>query len=545
MPVDYRNYKTPFYEVEIGDSTGQRLVKIPHHILRLFQKVEITEPLGRGDSSEFTTITMTILEGSREPASPDASLGTDGLYKVPSEGDKTDMDISGSLTNRTGIITDLRFSGNGGITFLTGEEKSTGKVDNKIQPNVDGKKTTRKFKKEASAPTFLFQERNQVRITWGYKEDPASIRSIRARIIMVKVEFPESEQTKTTITCQDTGAFLDQVATSKGIPFGKRITTPKGNSIITFEDLPTDQLLRDISSKAGMAVIISKNLPAEKFDADKQKMWVAGESFTQFISKLAETHNSYWKIIPDPKTGKDTLIFIKKPDFESKTLNIDKTALIYKAPGSLLKSVTVNVDFGSIVGNSQKSIDENGQVVEDNSYVNLQLLAAHKGSKQTKSEEYINADPNSTNPVPAVVGVTDNIANGDVSGNVTNTARSDKGALSDISQTQADMKNRIVQLEFVTIGWTRLTPGVADIGGIGVRYSGKYRIMTVTHTLDTSGYISKCTAVSQFLPGGGVKPLESTNIPDDEKVEVRLLKEKDNPDQASILDQYHKFNGTA
>lgn len=544
MAVDYRNYKTPFYEVEIGDATGQKLVKLPHHILRLLQKVEITEPLGRGDTQEFTTINLTFIEGSREPASPDASLGTGGLYKIPIEGDKTDSDIAGSLTNRTGVITDLRFSGNSGITFLSDSEKKSGKVDNKIQKNVDGKRTTRKFKTDNTAPVFLFQERNQVQVTWGYKEDSSSVRSIRARIIMVKAEFPEGDAIKTTITCQDTGAFLDQIATSKGIPFGRRITTPKGNSIVVFEDLPTDTVLRDISKKAGMSVIISKNLPAEKQDADRQKVWVAGESFTQFISKLAGLHNCYWKIVPDTKTGKDTLIFIKKPDFEAKTINVDKTALIYKAPGSLLKSVSINVDFGSIVGNSQKSIDDDGQVVEDNSYVSLKLLAAHKGTKLTKSEEYINADPNSTNPVPAVAGITNNIANGDVTGNVTNTAGSDKGAMSAISEIEADLSNRIIQLEFTTIGWTKLTPGVVEIGGIGLRYSGKYRIMSVTHTIDTSGYITKCSATSQFLPGGGVKPSEASGIKDEDKVEVRLLKDKENSEQSTILDQYHKFNGT-
>lgn len=545
MPADYRKYNTSFYEVEIGDATGQRLVKLPHHILRLVNKVEIVEPLGRGENSEFTTITMTILEGSREPASPDASLGTNGLYKIPIEGNKTDMDIAGSLTNRTGIITDLRFSGNSGITFLTESEKKSGKVDNTIQKNVDGKKTTRKFKTENSAPVFLFQERNQVKITWGYKEDPSTVRSIRARIIMVQVEFPESDQVKTTITCQDTGAFLDQIATAKGIPFGKRVTTPKGNSIITFEDLPTDELLRTIASKAGMAAIVSKNLPAEKHDQDKQKMWIAGESFTQFVSRLAEIHNSYWRIIPDPKTGKDTLIFIKKQDFESKTLSIDKTLLTFKAPGSLIKNVGVKVDFGSIVGSSQKAVDENGQVVEDNSYVSLKLLAAHKGTKQTKSEEYINADPNSTNPVPAVVGITNNIAGGEVTGHVDNSPRSDKAAISDISEAKADQNSRIVQLDFTTIGWTKLTPGVVEINGIGVRYSGRYRIMTVTHTLDSSGYITKCTATSQFLPGGGVKPTESAAVKDtEETVSFRLLNDKNSTNQSTTYDAYHKFNGT-
>jgi hypothetical protein len=43
-----------------------------------------------------------------------------------------------------------------------------------------------------------------------------------------------------------------------------------------------------------------------------------------------------------------------------------------------------------------------------------------------------------------------------------------------------------------------------EITGIGVRYSGKYRIISVTHTLDSNGYNSKCSGNSQMLAAGGV-----------------------------------------
>ena len=65
---DYTKIKTPFYEISIGDSSGQRLVKLPHHILRLVNKVEITEFL---EPDNYNTMVLTFQEGSREPASPD------------------------------------------------------------------------------------------------------------------------------------------------------------------------------------------------------------------------------------------------------------------------------------------------------------------------------------------------------------------------------------------------------------------------------------------------------------------------------------------
>ena len=500
----YDNFKTPFYEIEIGDSTGKRLVKLPHHIMRLVSKVEIFESFQSEEHQGFTTINIVFTEGSREPASPDASLGTKGLYQIPISGDKVDMDIAGSLTNRTGVLSDLRFSGHHGITFLTESEKKNGVIDNTVQKNVVGKKTTRAYKKETKAPIFVFQERNQVKVTWGYLEDPTTVRSCRGYIIMVQSTFPDTSQPSLTITCQDTSAFLDQIAPTKGIPFGQRITTGAGNSLVIFKDLPTDTVIRNIADKAGMAVIISTNLPAPVIDKDKQKMWIAGESFNQFMVRLAEMHNCYYKVVPDPKTGKDTLVFIKKTDFEGRILFKDTNLLNYRAPGSILKSVDIKVDFGGIVGNSQKSVDQDGKPIEDSSMV-VQQFSNHQGVDTNKREELINANPTGNNPIPAAKGLVDNILDGEFTGTVDNSPRQDKSVNQDAADIKSGASTRLIQIDFTTIGYGKITPGVVEIRGVGVRYSGKYRLMTVTHTLDSGGYITKCTGTSQWLQSGGTK----------------------------------------
>lgn len=525
--MDYRNFKTPFYEISIGDSSGNKLIPLPHHILRLINKVEIFEPLGgSGETKEFTTINFSIIEGSREPASPDSSLGTSGLYKISTDGKDIDREISGSLTNRTGIITDMRFSGAGGLTFISKTEQTTGKVDNNIQKNVEGKYTSRKWKEDPVKPRFLFNERNQVQVHWGYVEDPSSWRKIRAYIIAVKVEFPENGPVVTHITCQDVGAFADQIALKNGKPFGTRITTPKGNSIVTYKDLPTDELLRKIGKDAGIPTIVSKNLPAEKHDFDKQKTWIAGESFKQFMDRLAELHNCYWKFIPNPESGKDTLVFIKKSSLEARPLKIDKQLLTYRAPGSILKSINVNVDFGGLTGATVKGVDEKGDPIGEDQMVPVQQFAAKTSSKEgKKTETHLSATPVGDNPIFALKSLQDAIApkEGFV-GICENTPRTDIGAIKDKAASEADRLHRLIQLDFSTIGYTKLTPGTVEISGIGIRYSGFYRILSVTHVIDSSGYTTKCSATSQFLPGGGAKPQDAQSIQNQGDVEVQLFR---------------------
>jgi len=534
--IDYRKFKTPYYQIEIRDSAGKRKVKLPHHILRLCVKVELFEALSSENGTD--TLTLDFIEGSREPASTDASMGTSGLYKIPLEGDGVDMEVSGSMTNRTGVLTDLRFSGNSGITFITEQEKKTGKLDNKIQENVEGKKTTRKFKRESSAPVFLFQQRNQVKVTWGYIEDPKTVRSFVGYISIVQTDFPESSMPTTKITCQGALFGWDQISTKATKTFGKRITTSKGNSIIQFQDLKTDEVLRNISDKTGIPVIISKDMEISKFDKDKQKMWLAGESFKEFMDRMAAMENAMWKVVTDPKTGVDNIVFITKKEFEARMIPAyDPNLFTFRAPGSILKSVSVKVDFGGIGGNAQVGLNENGEVLSKEDMVGRELFTKYNSSATKKPEEAVDIDPNSTNPISSVTSITDNIAGGDVTGTVEHNPRTDEAGLDKTASVTANKQHNIIQLDFTTIGFTKMTPGVIELKGIGVRYSGKYRILTVTHTIDSSGYITKCTATSLALPRGGVKLDDTPKGQEKEEFVTRQL-------FSDPAGQYHKLQGT-
>jgi hypothetical protein len=540
MAADYRKFKTPFYEIEVGDSDWKRIVKLPHHIMRLVEKVEINENLMLNSDETPTSMSITFIEGSREPASQDYNLGTSGLYQVPLEGNDTDADISGSMTNRAGLITDLRFSGSGGITWLTEEEKKTGKVDNKQQKNVDGKNTTREYKTEPRPPTFLFQERNRIRVTWGYVEDPPTVRSIMMDIRVVTTEFPQEGMPKTVITGFSFPSIGNQMATRRGKPFAtKRITSKAGDSMIEFEDLKTDVLIKRIAEQGNMAAIVSENVFNETTDKDKQKMWLAGESFHEFMKRMADNSGCYYEILSDQNTGKQIIIFIKYTDFEKNLVVKDKELLNWKGPGSILKSVNVTADFGGMQGSRQSGFDEEGKETSATDEVPVELLVKDENQKA------IATSPIQDNPNPTAVAIAENIANEGITG----TVNIDPG-VSVINKNQkagleAKKNAKLIAIDFNTIGYTRLIPGVMEITGIGVRYSGRYRILNVTHILDSSGYTCKCTGDSEMIASGGVTiPSGAESAAQNQSVYTNLLDPKNTPkkDRSKFGDQKEVLN---
>jgi hypothetical protein len=516
MSSDYNNYITPFYEIEVSDAAGKRKAKLPHHILRLVDKIEIKEAFASPENMNgATTGTISFVEGSREPASQDPTLGTAGLYQLPVEGTGVDMDISGSITNRVGSIVDLRFSGNSGITFLSQDEKKVGALSPKLLETVEGKKKSRKFKKESQNPKFLFDAFNKVKITWGYKEDPSSIRSMMLSIVNVETVFSDSGPTTINIQLADYGAMMNQVTPKDAVAFGT-VKPIKGNAVIEFEDIKTDVLIRNIAEKAGMAAIISKNIPADTLDKSKQKMWIAGESFHEFLSRLAAEKNCYYKVITNPKTEKPTIYFIKREDFEAKPpLPVNKYFLLeYKHPGSLIKSVTVNADFVNPTGAATSATDDNGDQIQSDEEV---------GVVQFKNKEgQIVSDPTVD---PAVKGVVDNLLGGNYTGNVTITPNQNPKFHEDRARVEADKSSRLVAIDIITLGYPKFTPGVYNVNNIGLRYSGKYRILNVIHSIDSTGYLCRMSGTTHSLASGGTKiPDAVPGKEQEEQVETRLFK---------------------
>lgn len=516
MAMDYNTFITPFYEIEVSDATGKRKVKLPHHILRLIDKVEIVEAFASPENMKgATTGVISFVEGSREPASQDSTLGTSGLYQLSEDGSGIDMNISGSITNRVGSIVDLRFSGTSGITFLSESEKTTGTLSPKLLETVEGKKKSRKYSHEPENPKFLFDAYNKVKITWGYKEDPKSLRSIILSIINVETAFSDSGPTTINLQLSDYGAVMNQITPKNAVEFGD-IVPIKGNAIIEIKDIKTETLIRKIAEKTGTSVIVSSNIPADVLDKSKQKVWIKGESFHEFLSRLAAEKNCYYKVITNPKTEKPTIYFVKRDDFELKPpLARDKYFFLeYKHPGSLIKSVTVNADFVNPTGAATGAIDSNGEQIQVDEEVGVLQFKNKEGQVVT--------DPTS-DPFPKAV--VDSFLGGNYTGYLTLTPNENLKYHEDRARVEADKAARLVQIDLITLGYPKFTPGVYNIGNIGLRYTGKYRILTVTHTIDSSGYVCRMNGSTHSLANGGTKIPDATPGKEQEQtIEVRQFK---------------------
>lgn len=489
MP-NYSKFKTPFFEVYVGDSRGKEMIKLPHHLVRLLEKLEIQEVL---DSSEEKSIkrnlvTMTFVEGSREPASQDPNAKIGALYPL-------DAEIAGTLTNRTGILTDLVFSGGGKIGFFTKAEQTSGK--NSVKTRRESKTITAKRAKQAAArPRFLFQEHNRIKVTWGYLEDPFSRRTIITNIKIIQTEFLDSASTITIITAEGPLSTWDQIAPAKGVSFYKKTKIKKNEE---FDDLPIKDFVKSFCSTMGLDCVVSDKFPVEKSDKGKVKQIPGGMSFKQFFDRLAKQYNAYWNVIINPTTGKETLYFVEKSEVEKSLIHSEEEAALfnYKNPQSIVRSIKVKVDFGGVTENQATN------------------QKAEKDPKKTTKVPGFAPQGKNQNPVnnssPTTSGENAKKVLGE--GNTTGKAgvspvENNKDALEKQSKMrEEDARRRLVALTLETIGYAKIIPGMVKLSGIGVRYSGKYRIISVKHVIDSSGYFTTAECTSQFLGAGGVEPV--------------------------------------
>ena len=502
--TDYRKFKTPFFEVYVGDLLGKNMVKLPPQIMRLIEKVEIIECL---DSNTITTMSLTIIEGSREPA-------RNHLYSL-------DSTIKNTLSNKSGIISDLKFGKNNSITF-------TNSLKEKVSYDANGTLVKTDLNPSVPNPTFVFQEKNHVKITWGYREDPSTIRSMQNMICIIETDF--SDSVKTTIHCQPIAGQYDQVVPPNGGKAFRYMDVTQGNVVGIAEDQKLTDLFKDLSSKTGVDTIVSKDLPSDKYPTGAHKIWATGQSFHRFLAEMAKENNSFYETAINPINGKHTIIFIKKTDWEARTIAAGTNYLSYKEPGSLIKKVSIRCDFSAIVGNTQNSVTEQGKLVTSNP-IPVEIFYPGEGR--------VNVDPYQ---IPACRDTIDFFLNSgkEVTNsspyNIVGSSQMNPAPVGTLSQEalansmQDLLDKRIINMDITTIGYTRFTPGVINVTNIGVRYSGRYRAMTVKHTLDNSGYTTQITANSLSIASGGVAPKVNAPKGQETKRDVTLFQHKDKPD---------------
>jgi len=500
MTADYSKFKTPYFKISIGDSSGKNMIELPKHIAMLVESVEITETMC---CNAFNQITINMVEGSREPYK-----SSSGYFADP-EVYNTSNNL---LSNQTGMLTDLRVESAGDLSAsIPGLNAFVERTEIVVETNVDtlGKDNTPPppVIEEHKIPVaedlnvrYLFHQRNQVAVTWGYKEDVYSERTARAYILMVTTDFPESGSPKTKVVCHSGAALADQVTTNNGKLFGKKVessTDESGNTLYDWQDDPPNKLIESLAQLASVDYIVSPEFRAEIMEEGKAKHWMGGQSLHQFLMQLAVRHHAVYDILINPSTGKDTLVFLNRDDFEKFPILSDTSLLSYKTTGSIVKSISIRADFGMPVGTFVEGISEEGGKVGASAPGPTTVL--FEGQKAQ------NNYANTSNPVNIAVGAGKIASGGTPASSTVGVETSSLSNLKDGARAIANkMGSAIVSLEFNTLGLTKLTTGSAHFSGIGERYNGSYKIHTVTHSLGSSGYSCKGTALSYTNGTGGV-----------------------------------------
>lgn len=546
--TDYSKFRTPFVEISIGDTKGSNMKPLPPQIARLIESVEIMETLC---CSSFNQVTIKFNEGSREPFDiaqgsnadpsfyPNGGLGELNNYS----GSLVDLKVSsGNKTSTpdisvTGLVSaGLDALGLGGAAdalggLLGGEEETPGKDNTPPEP-VENNENDPSYKENIK---FLLQERNQVNVTWGYREDLKSIRKLRCYIMLLTSEFPENGTPRTTIICHSAAGIADLLVPKNGVNLGLEKdsgSSESGKAMQDFEDKEPKDLIESICSDGGMECIVSDTFDTPMQQEGRNTQWNAGESLNQFFTRLARRYNAIYRMESNPTTGKDTVIFINKKEWQKYPIYSGPDLYTYRGNGSIIKSINIKADYGSSVGTFMKSINEEGGKVSEEVKTPPEPVSLF--------ESIQNTNPIIAPEVPTVASFADKISGG-VTGNVSISAESSPAALNGIAKSETSKQaSRVLAMDFNTLGYPQLTPGTIKFGGIGKRYSGFYNVQQVTHTINSNGYNCSGVATSFTNGEGGVvpdKPNEKVDEP--EQVEIKLFESQKAPD-GTAKQKYNK-----
>lgn len=502
-PFDYTQYKTPYYEISVAKTPDGPFVKLPLQIARLMDKMEVVLTSGTTESCFHTTGTMSFSGGSREPFEAINTRNTSSLYGA------------GDITNAVSMIADLKFSyGSGGISFSSLSDQSATAISAvKDTLNlISGQSATKTDITKSEGKKgggYLFDEGNAVKLTWGYKENPLEIKTLILTITMVQMDYPENDQSRLTIICQGGDIHADKLSPTEGQNYYLKLPAgldPIAGVASSYKGLSTQQVIQKIAKDAGFDLILSSELTASVPEKDVFISWPAGMSLLEFLRDLGYRHNAIVSIDYNPKTGKPTIKFISRLDYYGQQILPD-ALFHFKRAGSIIKSINIRADYGSATGAGKVGMTSAGKVVGAINEVPSPdhiALAEGEGLLDTTA---------STKKQSVFNNLSNNISNNTVIGKVGYSPEADKVAnLKHVASSESNCSYRkVVNLEFTSLGHPLLRPGVIKIDGIGQRYSNTYRLMVVTHTFDSNGYICRANAVTHSVAAdGGIKSKTST-----------------------------------
>ncbi len=235
------------------------------------------------------------------------------------------------------------------------------------------------------------------------------------------------------------------------------------------------------------------------------------------MTNLAKISSYNFFIGHDYLTDSPIIFFISDEDYVGYS-NFDMT---WKAPNSLLMSYTVRSDFSQYQNGAASAIDPSDpsqiqSYTQDESTVSISV----KGPDDTTKNRI--ATPTGTSISSALVGTY-----GATSGTSVYTPSFEPNATKTALDPIVRKNEYATLINGTMIGHPYMCPCVVNIQNIGLRYSGRYRLLTVKHLIDANGYKIEFTGMTNVIGDGlfnSNKPSGQPELSKDDSLEVQIKK---------------------
>jgi len=520
MFIDLKQMTEPFFEVRIGPPGAKRedLVLLDNTIARYIVNFEYSEVVNGGKDAA-SSIKLLFQE-------PDGFPGT-LLDLALDSGTIRFFDAASVASGRTPQDDVPQLIS--GVNPLDSESKK--------QSESVRIETLKKFKKQART-TFLFQERNIVEVSWGYRNSVSDQRlrprTVRGEILTVTYKASESSLGLVEIQATDYGSSeMSKLYVKEGINFTRRRVKEllDGNLLDTSDRADTaparvDDIFRAIALKFLPNTTVRINLTDEELKFDEQeavsnRSIAKGMNFHLFLKELAEKVHAHYSISTDVVDGRivNVINLVSRSIAESKSRYHFMWMSGLGGRGVQTKDLDDGV-FNTIkdfdlqlypVGGSgaaSSGIDSKSKSgIGDSSEYTLRLTA-HTG----KAEKLTGDSFKRVTPQQVLTSSPDAKANTNSTGASVYNPSSDQKDHTNVASRYAGRMDKSLRLALTTIGIPQLKPQVIQLSNVGKRYSGMYYLLSVKHTIDpNSGYLCHVVGESNAISAGGVS-IDKPNV---------------------------------
>lgn len=560
--IDLNEMMHPFYEVAVAPPNPQPddFLPLPEDLKRIIAAVEYTEAIdgGRGSAAR---IRITFYDNIQQSTAVlDRTItGEKGKAHISylsakqvSEGKKIESQIEAEETAL------------GQMVIPDSDNKNV--VDTATASREAKKKAIQDLKAQLAdtSSLFLFQERNFIKLTFGYrnaKHGQLQSRTVIGEILQVNYRAAEGSIPLTEILAVDVGnGEMSKLYCAKGVNFNnelikKLIKSPhvpkginkqdaKGNSaVLKDKELPfrgDTEPARIDDIVQGVADSMIKNCgaiinltPQELFldlqDAGSARTWAMGTNLHDFLLQLAEKIYANYYVTTELKYDKISKKKILKTYLHliSRRIWDEQRKFHFMWKSGLGSTTRVTDESKGTIFNTVKSFDlslypgggsgassygvstESKKAVGSIANVDQRFSLMYQEGADPKELNFNNATTKS-NAQKQNDRDQDNAINLSALGMPLYSASNSDNQHDATANKYAGRMSKGLRISFISIGIPQLKPGIVKVSNIGIRYSGDYSLLSVTHKFsDSDGYTCNCVGESNVVHGGGVTVKEA------------------------------------